>query len=575
MSWQDALQQSCGREFRIGEIMLEELYIENLAVIEKACISFRNAFHVFTGETGAGKSILIHGIQAVLGQRVSKDWVRTGCDKAMVTALFTNLSDEVVELLSGMAVSVEERQVTLSREIRADGGSIGRINGKTASVSALREIGMLLISIHGQHDNQILLAPEHHLQVLDEFGNDASHLTAYQNVFRELQATARELGKLKKEEQQRKQRTALLKKQISEIGALNPKEGEEEELETALMQAENAERIMSGLGGAAGILGGDTEESAVEQLRMAMQLLREIEDVYPDTDELTERLKAAVIEVQDIAEELAGMAEDIILDEEHTQKLRSRYHDINTVKKQFFCDFDELLQLYKDAQKEMSGMQEDDDRISELEAKKSALLAEVTEKANALSAYREVSGQRFVERVSEELRFLDMPNVVLTVQQEKGKLTIQGRDSVTFLISANKGEAPKPISKIASGGELSRIMLALKSVIADRDSIPTLIFDEIDTGVSGKAAQKIGIKLREISRSRQVLCVTHLSQIAVMADTHYMIEKHDEDDRTVTQVHLLDFDGRVEEIARIMGGENPSELMRENAREELKRVAES
>ncbi len=551
--------------------MLEELYIENLAVIEKACIDFGNAFHVFTGETGAGKSILIHGIQAVLGQRVSKDWVRTGCEKATVTALFTELSDEVMELLNGMSVDTEERQVTLTREIRADGGSIGRINGKTASVTSLREIGTLLISIHGQHDNQILLAPEHHLQVLDEFGGDSSFLTSYQEAFRELQMTARELGKLKKEDQQRKQRTAILQKQITEIGALNPKEGEEEALESALMQAENAERILGGLSGASGILGGD-EESVTDLIRESMRQLQEIEDVYPETDEIMERLNAALIEVKDIAEELSGMAENVVVDEERTQKLRSRYHAISVAKKQFFCDFDELRKLYADAQEEMNTMQEDDDRITALETRKSELLSEVTEKAKALSDYREEAGKRFVERVTEELRFLDMPNVVLTVEQEKGKLTILGRDTVTFLISANKGETPRPISKIASGGELSRIMLALKSVIADRDSIPTLIFDEIDTGVSGKAAQKIGIKLREISRSRQVLCVTHLSQIAVMADTHFMIEKHDENDRTVTQVHLLDFEGRAEEIARIMGGENPSELMRENAREELRKV---
>ena len=551
--------------------MLEELYIENLAVIEKACIDFGNAFHVFTGETGAGKSILIHGIQAVLGQRVSKDWVRTGCEKATVTALFTELSDEVMELLNGMSVDTEERQVTLTREIRADGGSIGRINGKTASVTSLREIGTLLISIHGQHDNQILLAPEHHLQVLDEFGGDSSFLTSYQEAFRELQMTARELGKLKKEDQQRKQRTAILQKQITENGALNPKEGEEEALESALMQAENAERILGGLSGASGILGGD-EESVTDLIRESMRQLQEIEDVYPETDEIMERLNAALIEVKDIAEELSGMAENVVVDEERTQKLRSRYHAISVAKKQFFCDFDELRKLYADAQEEMNTMQEDDDRITALETRKSELLSEVTEKAKALSDYREEAGKRFVERVTEELRFLDMPNVVLTVEQEKGKLTILGRDTVTFLISANKGETPRPISKIASGGELSRIMLALKSVIADRDSIPTLIFDEIDTGVSGKAAQKIGIKLREISRSRQVLCVTHLSQIAVMADTHFMIEKHDENDRTVTQVHLLDFEGRAEEIARIMGGENPSELMRENAREELRKV---
>ena len=554
--------------------MLEELYIENLAVIEKACISFRDAFHVFTGETGAGKSILIHGIQAVLGQRVSKDWVRTGCDRASVTALFTDLSDDVMELLAEMAVSCDERQVTLTREIRADGGSIGRINGKTASVSAVREIGTLLISIHGQHDNQILLSPEHHLQVLDEFGGNPTFLTAYQKSFRQLQTIARELGKLRREEQYRRQRALMLQKQIQEIGALQPKPGEEEELENALIQAENADRFLSGLNNAAGILNGEGEDSAVEMLQASMQQLREIEDAYSGTEELMERLKAAVIEIKDISEDLRHMADGVCLDEGRAQKLRQRYHAISQVKKQFFCDFDELLTLYDGACAEMENMQEDDDKIAELEAQKQELLADVTEKARALSDYREENGNRFVERVSEELRFLDMPNVVLTVQQEKGKLTIQGRDTVTFLISANKGELPKPISKIASGGELSRIMLALKSVIADRDSIPTLIFDEIDTGVSGKAAQKIGIKLREISRSRQVLCVTHLSQIAVMADTHYMIEKHTENDRTVTQVHLLDFDGRTEEIARIMGGDNPSALMLENAREELKRVAE-
>ncbi len=553
--------------------MLEELYIENLAVIEKACISFRDAFHVFTGETGAGKSILIHGIQAVLGQRVSKDWVRTGCERAAVTALFTNLSDEVMELLAEMAISCDERQVTLTREIRADGGSVGRINGRTASVSALREIGTLLISIHGQHDNQILLSPEHHLQVLDEFGGDPTVLSAYQRSFRQLQSIARELGKLKKEEQYRRQRIATLQRQISEIGALNPKEGEEDALEEALMQAENAERILTGLTNAEGML--DSDGGAVDILQSAMTQLREIEDAYPQAEPYIERMQGAVIELRDIAQDLERLSGGVSLDENRFQKLRQRYHAIGQVKKQFYCDFDGLLKLYDDAQTELAAMGEEDQRIAELEAQKQELLTDVTEKARALSAYREETGRRFVERVSEELQFLDMPNVVLSVQQEKGKLTIQGRDTVTFLISANKGETPKPISKIASGGELSRIMLALKAVLADRDSIPTLIFDEIDTGVSGRAAQKIGVKLREISRRRQVLCVTHLAQIAVMADTHYMIEKHTEHDRTVTQVHPLDFDGRVEEIARIMGGENPSELMLENAREELKRVAEA
>ena len=554
--------------------MLEELYIENLAVIEKACIRFQNAFHVFTGETGAGKSILIHGIQAVLGQRVSRDWVRTGCERASVTALFTNLSDSVVSMLTERGISCDENQVTLTREIRADSGSIGRINGRTASVSALKEIGMVLISIHGQHDNQVLLNPENHLHVLDEFGGNPAFLESYQNAFHELQTVAKELGRRRKKEQERRQKAVLLQKQIQEIGALHLKSGEEDELENALMQAENAERIISALSGSAGILGLDNEDSAAEQIRAAMLLLHEIEDVYPDTGDIFQRLQTCLIELKDIAQDLQSLSETVTLDEAELQKMKQRYQAIGQAKKQFFCDFDELIQLYENAQKEISNMQEDTVRIGELEARKAELLADVTEKANALSDYREETEKKFSERVAEELKFLDMPNVVLTVQQEKGKLTVHGRDSVVFLISANKGEEPKPISKIASGGELSRIMLALKSVIADRDSIPTLIFDEIDTGVSGKAAQKIGIKLREISHQRQVLCVTHLSQIAVMADTHYMIEKHDEQDRTVTQVHLLNQDGRIQEIARIMGGENPSQLMLENAREELRKVSQ-
>ncbi|MBR1528294.1 MAG: DNA repair protein RecN [Oscillospiraceae bacterium] len=554
--------------------MLEELYIENLAVIEKACIRFQKAFHVFTGETGAGKSILIHGIQAVLGQRVSRDWVRTGCERASITALFTDLSEPVMQMLTDRGISCEEGQITLTREIRADGGSIGRINGKTASVSALKEIGLLLISIHGQHDNQILLNPENHLHVLDEFGGNPEFLKAYQTAFHELQNVAKELGRCKKKEQARREKSAVLQKQIQEIGALHLKPDEEEELENALIQAENSERIISALAGSAGLLGLDNEDSASERVRSALLLLQEIEDVYSDTGEIAGRLQTCLIELKDIAQDLQGMSESISLDENQLQKMQQRYQAISQAKKQFFCDFDELIRIYENAQQEMQNMQEDTEKIAELEQKKNLLLADVTEKANALSEYRTESGKKFAGRVAEELKFLDMPDVVLTVRQEKGKLTIQGRDSVSFLISANKGEEPKPISKIASGGELSRIMLALKSVIADRDQIPTLIFDEIDTGVSGRAAQKIGIKLREISRQRQVLCVTHLSQIAVMADTQYMIEKHQEQDRTVTQVHVLDFEGRVQEIARIMGGENPSELMLENAREELKKISQ-
>lgn len=547
--------------------MLEELYIENLAVIEQACIHFEQAFHVFTGETGAGKSILIHGIQAVLGQRVSRDWVRTGCERAVITALFTKLSGEVLTLLEELGISCEENQITLTREIRADGGSIGRINGKTSSVSTLKEIGLLLISIHGQHDNQILLNPENHLRVLDDYGGNDSFLTAYQQAFHELQKIAKELNIQKRKEQERLQKKALFQKQIQEIGALQLKPNEEDELENALMQAENAERIISALAGSAEVL--HTEE---EKIQSAIGLLQGIEDVFSGVGENLSRLRSCLIELNDISQDLQNLSLGVQLDEEKLQQMKQRYQAISQAKKQFFCDYDELLALYETAEREMQNMHEDTEKIAELEKRKTELLADVTEKANALSLYREETGKKFSSQVAEELAFLDMPEVVLTVVQERGKLTIQGRDTISFWISANKGEEPKPIAKIASGGELSRIMLALKSVISDRDNIPTLIFDEIDTGVSGRAAQKIGVKLREISRKRQVLCVTHLSQIAVMADTHYMIEKHEEQGRTVTQVHSLDWQGKIQEIARIMGGENPSELMLKNAEEELNKI---
>nr|MDE6004481.1 DNA repair protein RecN [Oscillospiraceae bacterium] len=297
--------------------MLEELYIENLAVIEKACISFKHAFHVFTGETGAGKSILIHGIQAVLGQRVSKDWVRTGCERASITALFTNLPDIVINLLSEMHVACDEKQVTLTREIRADGGSIGRINGKTASVSNLKEIGLLLISIHGQHDNQVLLNSEHHLQVLDEFGGNSEFLLAYQEAFRNLQNIARELKKLKSEQQKRQQKKLILQKQIQEIGALNLKIGEEDELETALMQAENSEKIIYNLSNSANAL--DNDNITIQN---AMQLLHEIEDVYPDIQEILPRLQACLIELKDISDDLQNQAEHISIDENKISQLR-------------------------------------------------------------------------------------------------------------------------------------------------------------------------------------------------------------------------------------------------------------
>lgn len=552
--------------------MLKELYIKNLAVIKEAVIPLEKKLNIFTGETGAGKSILINGINAVLGQRCSKDIVRTGCNKAVITALFTDLSEALCRKLDELGIEHENNEITVTREISADGGSVARINQRTASASLLKEIGSMMINIHGQHDNQILLDSERHMSILDDFGGDSSLLDSYRETFRTLQHTARKLGDLKKLELSRIERTRYLNEVIKDIGELDLEASEDDILEREYELAKNAERNVMAIRSAVQALTG--EEAAVELIAAAEDELSVLSEDSEEYSALYERLSAVEIELADIAGELEKTADKAELDGQRLVYLKDRLGAINKVKKKYMADSAELVKMYDDACTELSQLEGSDDEIKKLASEREELLHKVTELAKALYDQREETAKRFVSRVSEELEFLNMAGVVIAVRHEKGKLTVNGMDTVEFLISANKGEEPKPISKIASGGELSRIMLALKSVIADRDSIDTMIFDEIDTGVSGKAAQKIGIKLREIGKVRQVICVTHLSQIAVMADNHLMIEKKIIDDRTETSVTQLDFQGRTAEIARIIGGEDPSSLMIRTAEEELRKAAE-
>lgn len=547
--------------------MLKEIYIKNLAVIREAVIPLTENLNVFTGETGAGKSILINGINAVLGQRCSKDIVRTGCDKAIITALFTDLSLEVQNKLAELGIVCEDSEITVTREISADGGSVARINQRTASATVLREIGAMLINIHGQHDNQILLDSEKHMGILDEFSGDTSALESYRESFHELQKTARRLGELKKQEQSRIQRSRYLNEVIDDIGELELEEDEDDILEKEYETARNAEQTIISLKNAVYLLTG--EEKASELLAAAENEIAGYTDNNSELNVIYERLSAAEIELSDITSELEKIAEKIELNGQRMDYLKERLGAINHLKRKYGLDCNELRELYDKSSAELAQLDSSSEEIAKLNDRKNELLRIVTERAKKLYEHREAAAEKFVSQVTAELEFLNMPNVVMAVRHEKGKLTVNGMDTVEFLISANKGEAPKPISKIASGGELSRVMLALKSVIADKDSIPTMIFDEIDTGVSGKAAQKIGFKLREIGKVRQVLCVTHLSQIAVMADNHLMIEKKIINDRTETHVSQLDFNGRKREIARIMGGEDPSELMLKNAEQEI------
>ena len=551
--------------------MLSELYIENLAVIEKATIDFSDKLNVFTGETGAGKSILINGINAILGQRVTKDIVRTGTDKAVISALFTDIGDNVLQVLDELGISAEDGQLFLTREIRSDGGSVARVNSRAVNVSVLKAIGETLVTIHGQHDNQILMAPERHIEILDSYAESEALIEDYHSSFRELQSIAKKINKIKTEQSKKEFRMAELADIVEEINALNIHEGEDKEIEAELNISKNAVAISEALYMAKQLLSGDDDtDGAVEMTQRASKSVEEYTDIMTEISPIYDRLSSAAIEMEDISEEIGSLLDSLDIDPKRYDYLNQRSDELRRIMKKYGPELDDVLTTLENSQNELDELSGAEQSLDELNKEKERLLAEVSKKAKALSDHRKKAGERFVSQVTEELEFLNMPKVKLVVQQKTGKLTINGMDSIEFLISANLGEEPKPIAKIASGGELSRIMLALKNVIAEKDSIGTLIFDEIDTGVSGRAAQKIGIKLKQISRLRQVLCVTHLAQMAVMADNHLLIEKNIQGDRTVTTVRTLDHEQRKYEIERIMGGENITELMLENAEQYLK-----
>ncbi len=554
--------------------MLRELYIENLAVIEKASIGFTESFNAFTGETGAGKSILINGINAILGQRVTKDIVRTGADKAVISGLFTDIGETVLKQLEEMGVDCEDGQLSLTREIRSDGGSIARVNQRAVNVSLLRDIGDLLVNIHGQHDNQILMSPEKHIDILDGYAGSEELIADYRKSFRELQHVAKKINDLRKEAGRKEMRIAALEDIIADIRALDITDPDEEkQIADELEVSKNAVAISEAVYAAQLMLSGDDDTEGISELvSECSDKIDGYTDIMAELAPISERLNSAIIELDDISGELASVLDKLDVDPKRFDWLNQRSDDLRKICKKYGPELSDVISTLEKSEEELEILSSSEQNVKELEAEKDRLLAEVSHKAKTLSDFRRAAAERFVSQVTGELEFLNMPSVKLVVGQETGKLTQNGMDNIEFLISANIGEEPRPIAKIASGGELSRIMLALKSVLAEKDSIDTLIFDEIDTGVSGRAAQKIGLKLREISKHRQVLCVTHLAQIAVMADKHLLIEKNIVGDRTVTAVRTLAHEERKYEIARIMGGDNITELMLENADELLSAV---
>ena len=551
--------------------MLIELCIENLAVIKQAVIPFTNDFNVFTGETGAGKSILINGINAVLGKRISKDIVRSGCDKAVVTALFTNLSDATKVKLDEYNIDYTDDELLITRIIMSDGGSSARINSKTSSVSVLRDIGMTLVDVHGQHDNRILLYPEKHIHIVDAYADLEDDISDYQNSFKKLQDISRQIKKMAIDEQSKQERLETLNIIINDISyAEISDENEDIRVENEFNVISNSHSISEVLSRAVLMLTGDDDLLGFsESVNISVNEMKRYNDIMPDLEGIINRMDSLRIEAVDIGEELTKLNDSVDVDDERLAYLEDRRSKLMAVKKKYGPDLSDVLLKYTNALDEARRITGSSDEIKRLSEEKNSLLIEVSNKAKVLSEKRMKASEILSSKIEEELKFLDMPNVKLCFKNIDGKLTSMGMDNIEMMISVNAGEPPKPIAKIASGGELSRIMLAIKNVTAEKDDVSTMIFDEIDTGVSGRAAQKIGVKLREISRNRQVFCVTHLSQIAVMADSHLLIEKNTDGERTYTTISRLENAQRICEIARIQCGDSITETALKNAEEQL------
>jgi DNA repair protein RecN (Recombination protein N) len=552
--------------------MLSQLYIENIAVIEKVSVDFHPGFSVLTGETGAGKSILIDSIHAILGERTSRGLVRTGAGSAFVSAVFTGVGDRARGKLEELGYALEEDgTLVVQREIGADSRSSCRINGRPATVSILKAIGPLLVNIHGQHESYGLLSPESHIGYLDSMGLPRDLAEQYRRAFDEARRVRRELDSLNMDESRKAREIDLLTYQINELEAADLKEGEQEELNRQRSLYRNSEKIASAVAAAKEALdGGEETEGAVSLVSSAAAALSEAGQYLPELRTLSERLQSLSYDLEDCGGELRGDTDRAEYDPEELEKIEERLDTIYRLGLKYGGSVENMLRFLEKSRKELAKIQLSDETSAKLreQYRQSAALAK--QLALQISEWRSRAAHRFAARVRQELEFLDMPHVVFDVRQERCPLNAKGCDKVEFLISTNAGEPAKPIAKIASGGELSRIMLAVKTVLAGRDDVGTLIFDEVDTGVSGRAAQKIGLKLREVSSSRQVVCVTHLAQIAALADTQYRIRKEVRGGKTFTQVGELDEDGREQELARMIGGAKITSLTLRNAAEMLK-----
>ena len=552
--------------------MLSVLHIENIAVIEQAEILFEGGFNVLTGETGAGKSIVIDAISAILGERTYRDVIRTGANRAFVSAIFTNIPQ--YDWFSENQVEFDTQELQVQREIYADGRNVCRVNGRPVSVASLKKLGGRLINIHGQHDSQQLFDEENHLTYLDAFARDEQELEAYQQAFSAMQSVQREIQKLSMDESEKLRLVETLTFQIEEIRAANLVSGEEEQLKERRKVLQNAEKLSDALRMAdEALYGGDSSDGAAGLLSNAEHALSRVSTISADMQTLHQKISDLMYSVQDAADELRAMRDDLSYSEGELEEIEERLDAIHKLKRKYGASVEDVLAYLADSEQRLDEIEFASDRIETLKKREAELQKETIRQGEILREKRLSAAQAMEFRICDELRQLDMPKIRFVCEFTPQQPMQTGLDSVRFLMSANVGENLKPLSKVASGGELARIMLAMKQVLAQQDGVPTLIFDEVDAGVSGRAAQKVAYKLWTVSKGRQVLCVTHLPQIAAMADAEYTVEKRVENERTYTSVLHLDESGRKQELARLIGGSMITETTLAGAAE-LLRLAE-
>ena len=548
--------------------MLSLLHIENIAVIECADISFDGGFNVLTGETGAGKSIVIDAISAILGQRAYRDMIRTGTNRASVRAVFT----DVPELSWFADNGVEyDPETIIQREIYLDGKNVCRVNGSLVSVSILHKLGIQLINIHGQHDSASLFDEDNHLSFLDAFADNDELRSDYASKYEAVAKLRREIDRMTMDEGEKLRRMETLKYQIAEIEKADLEAGEDEALEDRRKLLQNAEKLSNGMDEAVECLyGGDDNDGAAGLLAQAEYALSRLLRFSESFQSLYEKVSDLKYQVQDVAEEVRDARDDLSYSADELEQIESRLDVIHRLRRKYGVTCADILEYLDKAKRELDEIEFADDHLERLKKKLKKVEKEAWDAAFALRENRKTTAEAMSGRILTELAQLDMPRVQFECQFTELELSSNGADSVAFYMSANAGEALKPLSKVASGGELARIMLAMKNVLAERDQIATLIFDEVDTGVSGRAAQKVAEKLRSVAAHKQVLCVTHLPQLAALANTHLLIAKSERDGRTYTTVTPLDLEGRKKELARIIGGTNITETTLKSAEEMLR-----